>query len=266
MAGGTIAIVLAISVFLLQSSSDLYSSPYLDSYIHDWREKLIYSSVIVITLVLIGGGIWVEDAGAESQSLLSWVFFWSLGSVGVVFALIDWQYSNVRAKINPLRAVLFLEEQGVGFVARVQKDAERLAAVLEARSESVSRDVALAGAYTRILRPQLAHLDGQLGTLADITVRLRERREIRTCKRSITASARILQRYLEARTTSSVLTPSAVSLLAMDSDSGTFMAHSLERLNAWAERFLRDGDEELVLHMLDKEVMHNNLYKARRPV
>ena len=250
MAGGTIAIVFAISVFLLQNSSDLYASPYLDSYIHDWREKSVYSAVIVITLCLIGAGVWVGGTTEISPTTASALAFWSLGAVGGVFGLIDWQYGNVRRKINPLRAILFLETQAVGFVSRVQQDAERMARILQS-GDDTSREIALAGVYTRVLRPHFAALEGQLAKLADISVRLRERQEIGTCKRSLTASARIVHKYMEARATSSVLTPSPISLFAVDSDSSGFVARSLERFNGLAERFLRDGEEELVLHVLD---------------
>ena len=59
MAGGTIAIVFTISIFLLQNASDLYSSQYFEVYIHDWREKFVYFAVILITIVFLGGGLYV---------------------------------------------------------------------------------------------------------------------------------------------------------------------------------------------------------------
>ena len=101
MTGGTIAIVFTISIFLLQNASDLYSSQYFEVYIHDWREKFVYYSVILITIALLGCGLYVGSLSSISEQVSSNIVFYSLIAIGLVFALIDWQYKNVRQKLNP---------------------------------------------------------------------------------------------------------------------------------------------------------------------
>lgn len=95
MAGGTIAIVFTISIFLLQNASDLYSSQYFEVYVHDWREKFLYYSVILITIALLGSGLYVGSLSSISEQVSSNLVFYSLIVVALVFALIDWQYKNV---------------------------------------------------------------------------------------------------------------------------------------------------------------------------
>lgn len=249
MAGGAIAIVFAISVFLLQNASDLYSSPYLEAYIHDWREKLIYSTVVLITLAHLGGALLVPSLGPGVNGLRSALLLWSLGLVGVVFALIDWQYGTVRKKINPVRAIQFLEGQALAFIARLQKDARRLASLVREETDS-SEGLALAAVYNQLLQPHMTALEAQLGKLAEISARLGARHEVATCRRSLAASFRVLAQYLEARATSSLIVPSDVALFAVESDSDAFLVRSFERLNRVGETFIIDGDDELVVQLL----------------
>ena len=87
MAGGTIAIVFAISIFLLQNASDLYSSQYFEVYVHDWREKFVYYFVILITLGLLGTGLYVGSLPSISEQVSSNIVFYSLILIGLVFVL-----------------------------------------------------------------------------------------------------------------------------------------------------------------------------------
>lgn len=89
MIGGTSAIVFAISIFLLQNTSDLYSSQYHEAYIHDWNEKTVFVTVIGITVVLLGAGLFVGGQDEIAESLVSSVVLGSLVLIGTAFALID---------------------------------------------------------------------------------------------------------------------------------------------------------------------------------
>src|SRR3989338_1812028 len=88
MTGGTIAIVFTISIFLLQNASDLYSSQYFEVYIHDWKEKSVYYFVILITITLLGCGLYVGSLPSISEQISSNIVFYSLVAIGFVFALI----------------------------------------------------------------------------------------------------------------------------------------------------------------------------------
>ncbi len=251
MAGGTIAIVFTISIFLLQNASDLYSSQYFEVYVHDWREKFVYYAVILITIALLGSGLYVGSLPSISEKVSANLVFWSLVAIGLVFALIDWQYKNVRRKLNPSNAIAFLESEGLRFLKRVQYDAKQIAGIMRARDNNVTEGVALAAAYNRVLQPFIANLDRQLENLIEISLKLGDKQEVGTTKRGFTAVHNILSQFFEARRTSSLILPSGVAFLAVESDSQSFLYRNCERLNKAGEKFIKDGKDELATYVID---------------
>jgi hypothetical protein len=251
MTGGLIAIVFAISLFLLQNASDLYSSQYFEVYINDWKEKFVYYSVILITVTLLGGGLYVGSLSNVSEQISSNIVFYSLIAIGLVFALIDWQYKSIRQKLNPSNAIAFLESEGTLFLKRVQYDAQKIAGIIQAKNNTVSEGMALATAYNRVLQPFISNLDRQLENLVEIAMKLGDKQEIGTTKRGFTAVYNILTRFFEARKTSSLILPSGTGLLAVESDSQKFLLHNFERLNKAGEKFIKEGKDELATYIID---------------
>jgi hypothetical protein len=253
MAGGAMAIVFTISVFLLQNASDLYSSQYFEVYIHDWREKVVYFAVIIITIILFGAGIYLGCLDVISQQIASWFIVTSLGFIGAVFALIDWQYKSVRQKINPSKAIEFLEKEGARFLNRLQSDAKKLARIMQVNDQNqpVTEELALAAAYNRFLPPFISNLDRQLENLVEISMKLADKHEVGTTKRGFTAVYRILERFFEARKTSSLAIPAGDVFLALQSDSQTFLSANLERLNKAGEKFIKEGKDEIATYIID---------------
>jgi hypothetical protein len=261
MTGGTIAIVFTISIFLLQNASDLYSSQYFEVYIHDWKEKFVYYSVIVITIALLGGGLYVGGLDKISDRVSSSIILISLTLVGVVFALIDWQYKNVRQKLNPSNAITFLESEGIRFLKRVSYDAGKISGIIQARDGSVSEGMALATAYNQVLQPFIANLDRQLENLVEISIKLGDKQEVGTTKRGFTAVYNILTQFFEARKSSSLILPSGTVFLAVQSDSQNFLYKNFERLNKAGEKFINENKDELATYIID--VYRELAYKAR---
>ncbi len=251
MTGGTIAIVFTISIFLIQSAAELYSSQYFEVFIHDWKEKFVYFVVIIITLLFLGGGLYVGSLTTILHNISSGIVLLSLVLVGAVFALIDWQYKNVRQKLNPSEAISFLEKEGVRFLNKLQSDAERLADLLHTRNPSITNDMGLAQAYNQFLQPFMINLDRQIENLVEISLKLSDKQEVGTTKRGFTAVYRILIRFFEARKTSSLILPSGTVFLAVESDSQTFVNKNLERLNKAGEKFIKDGKDELATYIID---------------
>jgi hypothetical protein len=251
MTGGTIAIVFTISIFLLQSVSDLYSSQYFEVYIHDWKEKFVYFVVILITIALLGGGLYVGSITIIPAKVGQFVVYLSLLSVGVVFALIDWQYKNVRQKINPSETIFFLESESYRFLKKLQYDAEKLAGILRAKDGSVTNEMALATSYNTFLQPFIKNLNRQLENLLEISMKLSDKQEIETTKRGFTAIHNILVKFLETRKTSSIALPSAEAFLAMESDSQAFLTSNFERLNDAAEKFIKEGKDGGAVYIVD---------------
>lgn len=251
MTGGTIAIVFTISIFLLQSVSDLYSSQYFEIYIHDWKEKFVYFIVIIITIFFLGGGLYIGSLEVVSEKVGTNVVFSSLFFVGLVFALIDWQYKNVRQKLNPSNAIYFLQGEGVRFLKKLRYDAEKMAGVIQAKDELVTKEMALATSYNAFLQPFIKNLDRQLENLVEISMRLSDRQEIETAKRGFAAVHNILISFFEARKTSSMVIPSSMTFFALESDSQAFLSENFERLNSAAEKFIKEGKDGNATYIID---------------
>ena len=251
MTGGTIAIIFSISIFLLQGVADLYSSKYLEDYINDWKDQFTYFIVIAITLLFFGAGLFVGGLTTVAIETSSRIVLGSLALIGVVFSFIDWQYERVRAKLAPVNAILFLERKGLGFLRQLVNNADKIADLIAAREVSLSKDMALAAAYNRVLQPFIKDLDRQLETLVEVSMKLSDRHEIETTKRGFTAMHNLLGKFLEARKTSSLAIPSASTFLATESDSQSFLNKNFERLNKAGEKFLAEGKEENATHIID---------------
>ncbi len=244
MSGGAIAIVFTISIFMLQSAADLYSSQYLEVYIHDWKEKIIYLLVIIITILFFGAGLYVGGLPALSETVSSYIVYVSLFLIGAVFALIDWQYKTVRQKISPTKAIEFLEKRAFKFLSRVESDANKIADLMIARDGSLSQNEALAKTYNHVLQPYITNLNRQLENLVEISLKLADKNEVETPKRGFTAVHNILGKFLEVRKTSSIVIPSGIAFMAVESDSQRFLFDNFDRLNKAGEKFIKEGKDE----------------------
>ena len=57
MSGSVLAILFSLSLFALQNSADLYSSRFFEVYTHGIKERLIYVSIVFITVVFFAFAI-----------------------------------------------------------------------------------------------------------------------------------------------------------------------------------------------------------------
>jgi len=250
MIGGTIAIIFSISIFLLQGIADLYSSKHFEDYTNGWRDQVIYIIVIAITLLFFGTGLFVGTLGTITNAYSSWIVLGSLALIGLVFGLIDWQYELVRKKISPVNGILFLEKKGLYFLKELQYNASKIADLISVKEAKLTNEMALATAYNYVLKPFINDLDRQLETLVEVSMKLADREEIETTKSGFTVAHNLLIMFLEARKTSSLVIPSMIAFLAVESDSQPFLTSNFERLNKAGEKFIIDGKEEIATHII----------------
>jgi len=251
MIGGTIAIIYSISIFLLQGVADLYSSKHFEEYTNNWRDQLIYAVVIIIAVAFFGSGLFIGQLQDISVNISQQIVFWSLGLIGLVFALIDWQYEVVRKKISPSNAVSFLQNKGLKFIDELEKNANRIATIINLRDDKLTADMAKATVYNHILQPHINDLDRQLETLIEIALKLSDRQETETTKLTLTTVHNLLIRFFEARKTSSLVIPSQLALLAVESDSQSFLINNVERLNKAGNKFINENKDENATHVLN---------------
>ena len=252
MTGGIIAIVFTLSIFAQQSAADLYSSQYFEVYTHDWKEKFTYTVIVIITLLFFGAGVFFNsNSQVVTETIKISGIYFSLILIGLIFALVDWQYKNVRTKVNPINALKFLEDRAIIFLNSTHKDAKRIAKIIKARNADVSEDLALASAYNSYLSPYLTDLDRQIENLFEISMKLSDRQEIKTTNRGLTAVHNILAKYFELRRTSSLALASHLYILAVESDSQSFLTKTLERLRSTGEKFIRAQKVENATFIID---------------
>jgi hypothetical protein len=251
MIGGTIAIVFTISIFLIQNTADLCSSKYFEGYIHDWKEKWIYFIVIVITIIFFGAGQYIGSFCETPKFIEPYIVIVSLLLIGIVFALIDWQYKIVRKKINPSEAIHFLEEKDLRFLSKLKADAQRIAGIIHLRDSSVSKEMVLATTYSQFMQPYINNLDRQIENLFEISMRLANRQELETARQGFTAIHNIISKFLEIRKTSSLALSSEIALFTVESDSHNFLSRNFERLNKAGEKFIKENKDEIAIYIID---------------
>jgi hypothetical protein len=251
MIGGTIAIVFSISIFLSQGVADLYSSKHFESYINSWKEQLIYTLVILITLSFFSGGLYIGKLIEVTDSQSSYIILVSLFLIGITFSLIDWQFEIVRKKIKPVQGVLFLAKKGKKSLETLQYNALKVADLIMRQDENKSKETALASAYNHVFQSSIADFDSQLETLFEISLRLANRHEVETAKIGLEVIHNLIVEFLKMREKSSLIIHSSAALLALESDSQNFLARNFDRFNKAGEKSILEGKEELTTHIIN---------------
>ncbi|MEW5983719.1 MAG: hypothetical protein AB1806_15305 [Acidobacteriota bacterium] len=249
MFGGVLAIVFALSSFMQQNAAHLYSSQFYEVYARDRREKMIFGLIACLTISCFGLVLFQNVATVPlPQSVLVYLI---LLMTAAVFSLVDWQYQLVTRKINPLVALVFLEEQCLKSLARAHKFAKAIASWLRISDERLTEDQALAVSYARFITPQVGNVDHQLEHITEISLRLASKGELLATKRGLAAVHNVLAKYLEFRRDSSLALPAGPYLMAVESDSQNFLAKNFERTNTAGETLMAQRQSQSVVFIMD---------------
>lgn len=249
MFGGVLAIVFALSSFMQQNAAHLYSSQFYEVYARDRREKGIFGLLACLTILSFGLALFQNVAVVPLRQPV--VVYLILLMTAAVFSLVDWQYKLVTRKINPLVALVFLEEQCVRSLANAHKFAKAIASWLRITDETLTENQALAVSYNRFVTPYLTQVDHQLEHLTEIALRLAAKGELMATKRGLAAVHNVLAKYLEFRRDSSVALPAGPYLMAVESDSQSFLARSFERINTAGETLMAQRQSQSVVFIMD---------------
>ncbi|HEX7087611.1 MAG TPA: hypothetical protein VF198_14715 [Vicinamibacterales bacterium] len=249
MFGGVLAIVFALSSFMQQNAADLYSSQFYEVYARDWREKLIFSAIAVLTVLSFALAIFQDTAIVPLRP--SFLVYVILLVTAAVFALVDWQYKLVTKKINPLIALAFLERQCMKSLESAHDLAKHLASWLRISNEQLTEEQALAVSYSRFVAPYLTHVDRQLDHLTEISLRLAAKGELLATQRGLASAHNVLAKYLQFRKDSSLAIPAGPYLMAVESDSQWFLARTFQRINTAGEMLMAQRQSASVVFLMD---------------
>jgi hypothetical protein len=262
MIGGAIAIIFTISLGVFTTSASLYPALFAEVDNSSYREKLTYFLVGVITILHLGAGLYISgiqpfasEEGAyispvplETSSLVINI---SLFLVAIVFVLIDWQYKTIKEKSDPYFAIAGFERNTLRRLRKMQRDADIIAGILKAKDTKLSHEMALATAYNQVLQPFVSELERKIESLIETALKFSDRQELHTTKRAFTAVHAVLIQFLDARKTSSLIIPSGISLLAVQSDSQNFLSRVFERLNKAGEKFIKEDKDASATYIID---------------
>lgn len=252
MIGGILAIVLALSIFVLQNASDMYSSQFYEIYIHDRLEKYIYFIIIILALLFFTAGIiFKNDLFLITTTMKKIIIYCFLFFIALIFVLIDKQYENVRRKANPIKALEFLENKSICFLNDIQKDIVGIVRIIKVEDQNSPEELIRAIEWNKYLGPHLPILNRQIENLFEITMKLSDRQEIETANRGLKSVNSILLKYLDLRKDCSLVSPSKINFLATESDSQTFLSKNIERLNNIGKKFIKENKIENAVYVFD---------------
>lgn len=272
MTGGAIAIIFTISLTVFSTSASAYPALFSEVDTSSYREKLTYFLVGLITLLHLGAGLYVGglrplslatdgDVSPVSLDTSALIVIFSLFLVSIVFMLIDWQYKTIKEKSDPFFAIVGFERNAVRKLKRMQKDAESISDILQAKDASLSRDMARATAFNKVLHPFTAELEVKLISLIETALKFADKQEVHTTRRAFNAVQNVLYWFFEVRKTSSLIIPSGLALLGTSSDSQNLLSRVFEKLNDAAEKFIKEGKGTNVTYIVD--VYKNLAYKSQ---
>jgi len=252
MIGGVLAIVLALSIFVLQNASDMYSSQFYEVYIHDKLEKSIFFIIIILALLFFTAGIiFKNDLFIITTAMKKVIIYCFLFFIALIFVLIDKQYENVRRKANPIKALEFLEYKSIYFLNNIQKDITELVRIVKLKDQDSSEELIKAIEWNKYPVLHLPILNRQIENLFEITMKLSDRQEIETANRGLKSINNILLKYLDLRKDCSLAYPSKINFLAIESDSQSFLSENIERLNNIEKKFIKENKIENAVYVFD---------------
>ena len=91
MIGGVLAIVFSLSLFGEQNAASLHLSRHFEIYAPGWKEKFIYVTIVIITILFLATGIWFISNSPYITPTLKFIAITLFPlAIGLVFVLVDW--------------------------------------------------------------------------------------------------------------------------------------------------------------------------------
>lgn len=256
--GGTIAIVFTLSTFILQSTSDLFSTQYLNKFINNNSEKRVFL-VLTIFSVLSFTISFITDFSIVHKQLFTILIF----IVSCSFYLIYILYKDLRKMINPETTLAKIKDNAVKELRRIKKSFS-LSAKLQGFIYSYNKDQKNIVMETQY-KSYPVWKDNMLiyvKQLYEISLRLLAKNEIETTKLAIKFIHDIHQEHLKLRSGHFVKTPAFTLPIVYTFDDEGFTTSILEYLESYANRILQENRKENIQHLLQvyQSMLVNSLY------
>lgn len=255
MIGGIIAVVFTLSIFVVQNARKIMPAYYLEIYVHNWAEKLIFIITSALAILFLG----ISISTFQSNRI---VIFFSVLSTILVFILLGYWYRHIRKKVIPERALVFIAKNSAKLIKAMGAKAKKIAEIIELQNQDNNKEYALPTAYNSFFQGYLSYVDRDIESLFSIATKLSDENMEASSKNAISAAVVIINSYLDIRKNSSLSLPVPEYLfMAHRSDLHNFLSASLERLRTIGEKFIRENKDASSVFVAD--CFYSLLFQAK---
>lgn len=238
--GASIAIIFSFSTFILQSTADLFSSPYLDKFIHDKQEGRIFWLLVILTLLSFLIPIIVKYSVVE---ILITILF-------VAFMLIDSLRKKMRKRINPETTLTKIRNDSIVQLNKVSKELKKHAYIQNKIFEydDNSKSLSVAIQYKSNPNWNVVILEN-VKHLYEIGLRLLSKNEINSFNLTLKYIYDIYIHHLSLRNDHIMRIPAGMWGVYTFEDEG-FTTNILEYLESVGNRLIQEKRKESIYYLL----------------
>jgi hypothetical protein len=238
--GASIAIIFSFSTFILQSTSDLFSTQYLNKFVQDKKEKYFFWSLVVLTFLSFITPLFIKYFVLE---ILITILF-------VAFYLIYSLYKELRTRINPettLNKIKADAIKGLNKVSNVlKKQAQIQSKIFEYKDQS--KDLSVAVQYRSNPNWNVFILEN-VKYLYEIGLRLLSKNEINSFNLTLRYLHDIYLHHLGLRNGHLIRLPANIWGAYTCDDEG-FTSKILEYLESMSGRVIQEKRKENLYYLL----------------
>lgn len=238
--GASIAIIFSFSTFILQSTSDLFSTQYLNKFIQNVKEKIFFWLLVCLSLISILTPFFFKKYTLE---ILVAIFL-------AAFYLIYDLYKELRKRINPETTLIKIQKDAFNQLERINKEFRKQSDVQnkvfkhEKKEESISLEVQykVNSNWNRTILQNVKYL-------FEIGLRLLAKNEINSFNLTVRCIHDIYIKHLNLRNGHFVKMPASFWGTYSIDDEG-FTTKILEYMKSMSERVIQEKRKENIYFLL----------------
>lgn len=256
MIGATPALIFMFSLFVIQNSSDKYSPSLIRIYSKNFKEKLIFYVLAVLSIFCFILGLLYSHNNSSDE------FFNNIGahlgilSIGISFWIIWKLYTDMKRKIDPENALQELKKQIKYLFLRIVKDSKKLskfARRLKKKHQIIEELNPLVemNSETLIISYQ-REVDKLISEFFEILRKMIDRNEIENSKNTISSISEIISDYLILWYVNGEIhiVPDHRNPLIFTTNISKFICFNLENFISLGETLIKSDKDEIVKHLL----------------
>lgn len=238
--GASIAIIFSFSTFILQSTSDLFSTQYLKRFIEKTKEKIFFWLLVLLTTMSFIIPIFIKKYVLEI--LISILF--------VAFYLIYDLYKDIRKRVDPETTLTKIRNDAINQLEKVNKELKKHAHIQNKifEYEKENKDFSLDVQYKANPNWHVIVLEN-VKYLFEIGLRLLAKNEINSFNLTVKYIHDIYLKHLSLRNSHFIRIPASFWGTYTFDDEG-FTTKILEYLQSISDRIIQDKRKENIYYLL----------------